>query len=147
MKRLWGCAMLWRPVPAGVLAVGVLAAGVLATGCAGIVGAGAAAVIVGAGALSMTCYDRLAVTVTDRATGTKLCDARVSFIEGSSVTEATSCYQAALSTGKYRVRVERQGLVTYEAPLEVDTGGSCKHATQTLWIAMDRPDWRAPAPR
>jgi hypothetical protein len=88
----------------------------------------------------MTCYDRVSVTVTDQLTGTKLCDAKVTFHEGSSVTEATSCYQAALATGQYTMRVERRGLVSYEVPVSIDTGKSCKHAIQTLWVALDRPN-------
>jgi hypothetical protein len=150
-------------VPAGVLARGVLrmgrmrlrgpavkwvllALGLLTTSCAGVVGAGAAVVVVGAGVLSMACYDRMTITVTDQATGTKLCDAKVTFTEGSSVTEATSCYSAALSTGKYKLRVERKGLVTYEEPVEVDTGSKCRHAVQTIYVAMDRPN-RQTAPQ
>jgi hypothetical protein len=118
----------------------LLGAGLLTTSCAGVVGAGAAVVVVGAGVLSMTCYDRVSVTVTDQLTGTKLCDAKVTFHEGSSVTEASSCYQAALATGQYTMRVERRGLVSYEVPVSIDTGKSCKHAIQTLWVALDRPN-------
>jgi hypothetical protein len=131
----------------------LLGAGLLTTSCAGVIGAGAAVVVVGAGVLSMTCYDRVSVTVTDQLTGTKLCDAKVTFHEGSSVTEATSCYQAALATGQYTMRVERRGLVSYEVPVSIDTGKSCKHAIQTLWVALDRPNLQtqpqqitAPAP-
>ena len=118
----------------------LLGAGLLTTSCAGVVGAGAAVVVVGAGVLSMTCYDRVSVTVTDRLTGTPLCDAKVTFHEGSSVTEASSCHQAALATGQYKMRVERPGLVSYEVPVTIDTGKSCKHAVQTLWVALDRPN-------
>lgn len=130
----------------------LLGAGLLTTSCAGVVGAGAAVVVVGAGVLSMTCYDRVSVTVTDRLTGTPLCDAKVTFHEGSSVTEASSCHQAALATGQYKMRVERPGLVSYEVPVTIDTGKSCKHAVQTLWVALDRPNLQtqpthiAPAP-
>jgi hypothetical protein len=126
--------------PSRSLQWALLGAGLLTTSCAGVVGAGAAVVVVGAGVLSMTCYDRVSVTVTDQLTGTKLCDAKVTFHEGSSVTEATSCYQAALATGQYTMRVERRGLVSYEVPVSIDTGKSCKHAIQTLWVALDRPN-------
>jgi hypothetical protein len=121
----------------------VVALGLATTSCAGVVGAGAAVAVVGAAVLSMTCYDRMTVTVTDQATGTKLCDAKVTFTKGSSVTEANSCYSAALSTGKYQLRVERQGLVTYEETVDVDTGSKCKHAVQTIYVAMDRPGQQA----
>lgn len=118
----------------------LVALGLLTTSCAGAIGAGAALVVVGAGVLSMACYDRMAVTVTDGLTGTKLCDAKVTFAEGDSVTEATSCYTAALSTGKYKLRVERQGLVPYEAPVEINTGSKCRHAVQTIYVALERPN-------
>ena len=118
----------------------LVALGLLTTSCVGAIGAGAAAVVVGAGVLSMTCYDRMAITVTDALTGTKLCDAKVTFTEGSSVTEANSCYSAALSSGKYKLRVERRGLVPYEEPVEIDTGSKCRHAVQTIYVALDRPN-------
>lgn len=124
----------------------VAAAGLLATGCAGAIGAGAAVVVVGAGVLTFTCYDRVAVTVTDRVTGTKLCDAKVTFLKGSSETVATSCYQAALSSGNYTLRVERRGLVTFEEPVEVSESGQCGQTVQTMYIALDRKN-RVPAPQ
>jgi hypothetical protein len=116
----------------------VIAAGLLATSCAGVIGAGAAVVVVGAGVLTFTCYDRVAVTVTDRVTGTKLCDAKVTFLQGTSETVATSCYQAALSSGSYTLRVERRGLETFEEPVEVSESGQCGQTTQTMYIALDR---------
>lgn len=122
------------------VSLALLGAGLVTTGCAGVVGAGAAVVVVGAGVLSMTCYDRVSVTVTDKLTGTELCDAKVTFFEGKSETKATSCYEAALATGKYKMRVERPGLVPYEVPVVIDTGRSCKHAVQTLYVALDRPN-------
>jgi hypothetical protein len=112
--------------------------GLLSTGCVGVAGAGAAVAIVGAGALAFTCYDRVSVTVTDRLTGTPLCDAKVSFIQGKSETVATSCYQAALSTGQYKLRVERRGLITFEEPVEVTEGGDCGGTVQTIYVALDR---------
>lgn len=136
MKWLRGSRVSWV----------LIALGLLTTSCAGVVGAGAAAVVVGAGVLSMACYDRMTVTVTDQVTGTKLCDAKVTFSEGDSVTEATSCYSAALSTGKYKLRVERKGLVTYEEAVEVNTGSKCRHAVQTIYVALDRPN-RVTAPQ
>jgi len=130
----------------------VAVAGLLATGCAGALGAGAAVIVVGAGVLTFTCYDRVAVTVTDRVTGTKLCDAKVTFLKGSSETVATSCYQAALSSGNYTLRVERRGLVTFEEPVEVSESGQCGQTVQTMYVALDRknrvqgPQQVAPAP-
>jgi hypothetical protein len=115
-----------------------VALGLLSTSCAGAIGIGAAAVVVGAGVLAFTCYDRVAVTVTDRQTGTTLCDAKVTFLEGTSSTEATSCYEAALSAGKYTLRVERHGLATYEVPVEVTKGGKCGQSIQTIYVALDR---------
>ncbi len=134
MKWLRGYWVTWALVGAGLLT----------TSCAGVVGAGVGVAVVGAGVLSMTCYDRVSVTVTDKVTGTKLCDAKVTFTEDGSETTATSCYQAALSDGHYKLRVERRGLVPYEVPIDVDTGSSCKHATQTMWIALDRPNLQQP---
>jgi hypothetical protein len=130
MKWLRGSSLKWV----------LIALGLLTTSCAGAIGAGAALVVVGAGVLSMACYDRMSVTVTDQLTGTKLCDAKVTFTEGDSVTEATSCYSAALSSGKYKLRVERRGLVPYEAPVEINTGSKCRHSIQTIYVAMDRPN-------
>lgn len=130
MKWLRGSSLKWV----------LLALGLLTTSCAGAIGAGAALVVVGAGVLSMACYDRMTVTVVDQLTGTKLCDAKVTFTEGDSVTEATSCYSAALSTGKYNLKVERRGLVPYEVPVEVNTGSKCRHAVQTIYVALDRPN-------
>ena len=130
MQWLRGSSLKWA----------LVALGLLTTSCAGAIGAGAALVVVGAGVLSMACYDRMAVTVTDGLTGTKLCDAKVTFTEDGSVTEATSCYSAALSSGKYLLRVERPGLVPYEAPVEINTGSKCRHAVQTIYVALDRPD-------
>jgi len=75
----------------------LIATSLCATGCAVGIGAGAAVVVVGAGVLASTCYDRVIVTVMDQATGTNLCDAKVTFTEGGSVTEASSCHQAYLS--------------------------------------------------
>lgn len=124
----------------------VIGAGLLATSCAGFLGAGAAVVVVGAGVLTFTCYDRVAVTVTDRVTGTKLCDAKVTFLQGSSETVATSCYQAALSSGSYTLRVERRGLETFEEPVEVSESGQCGQTTQTMFIALDRKN-RPQAPQ
>lgn len=128
MKWASGAGVKW-------LLVGL---GLATTSCAGAIGAGAAAVVVGAGVLAMTCYDRVAVTVVDQATGNQLCDARVTFWEGSSKTEATSCYTAALTTGKYTLKVERPGLVPYAVPVEVSTGSKCLHAVQTIYVAMER---------
>jgi hypothetical protein len=124
----------------------LVAAGLLSTGCAGAIGAGAAAVFVGAGVLGFTCYDRVSVVVTDGATGTKLCDAKVSFFEGKSETVATSCYQAALSTGKYRLHVERPGLAPFDEPVEVTESASCGQTVQTMYVALDRLN-RATAPQ
>jgi hypothetical protein len=130
----------------------VVAAGLLATSCAGAIGVGAAVVVVGAGVLTFTCYDRVAVTVTDRLTGTKLCDAKVTFLQGTSQTVASSCYTAALSSGNYTLRVERPGLVTFEEPVDVSEGGQCGQTVQTMYIALDRknrgraPEQVAPAP-
>lgn len=132
MKWLRGSAVKWA----------LIGLGLLTTSCAGAIGAGAAVLVVGAGIVSMTCYDRLTVTVTDQLTGAKLCDAKVTFTEGKSVTEATSCYSAALSTGSYKMRVERAGLVPYEAPIQVYTGSKCRHAVQTVYVALERPDQR-----
>jgi len=113
-------------------------AGLLSTSCVGVIGLGTAAVAAGAVAIAYTCYDRVSVTVTDRLTGAQLCDAKVTFIEGTSKTEATSCYQAALSTGKYVLRVERPGLVKFEQPVEVVKGGKCGQTVQTMYVALDR---------
>ena len=124
---------------------GIAALGLMATSCAGFVGAGAAAVLVGAGAVGFTCYDRVSVTVTDAVTGTPLCDAKVTFIEGTSTITATSCYEAALSRGKYRLRVERRGLVPYEESFEVTKGDGCGQSVQTMYVALDRLN-HAPAP-
>ena len=130
----------------------LLATGLLSTSCAGVIGAGAAVVVVGAGVLSFTCYDRVSVTVTDRLTGTKLCDAKVTFLQGKSETVATSCYQAALSKGSYTLRVERHGLVTFEEPIDVSDSGECGQTVQTMYVALDRktrvtpPQQIVPAP-
>lgn len=120
--------------------------GLLSTSCVGVAGAGAAVAIVGAGALAFTCYDRVSVTVTDRLTATKLCDAKVSFWKGDSETVATSCYQAALSAGKYKLRVERHGLITFEEPIEVTEGGDCGGTVQTMYVALDRKSRGAAPP-
>jgi hypothetical protein len=87
------------------------------------------------------------VTVTDAATGTPLCDAKVTFLEGSSKIEATSCYEAALSRGKYRLRVERRGLVPYEEPFEVTKSDGCGQSVQTMYVALDRVGHVAAAPQ
>lgn len=116
----------------------LLAVGLLSTGCAGVVGVGAAVVVVGAGVLGFTCYDRVSVTVTDRLTGTKLCDAKVAFLQGKSETVATSCGQAALSAGAYVMRVERPGLETFEQPVEVSESGKCGQTIQTMFVALER---------
>ncbi len=135
MRWLRGSSLKWV----------LVALGLLTTSCAGAIGAGAALVVVGAGVLSMACYDRMQVTVTDALTGTKLCDAKVTFTEDGSVTEANSCFTAALSTGKYTMRVERKGLVPYEAPIEINTGSKCRHAVETIYVALDRPNRQQPA--
>jgi hypothetical protein len=122
----------------------VVAAGLLASGCVGAIGAGAAVVVIGAGIVTFTCYDRVSVTVTDRVTGTKLCDAKVTFIQGKSETAATSCYQAALSAGKYTMRVERPGLQTFEEPVEVSESDKCGQSVQTMYVALDRLNRPAP---
>ena len=124
--------------------VALLAAGLLSTSCAGVVGAGAAVVVVGAGVLGFTCYDRVSVTVTDRLTGTSLCDAKVTFLQGESETAATSCYETALSAGSYTLRVERHGLVTFEQPVNVSEGGACGQTVQTMYVALDRQNRVAP---
>src|SRR6185503_10614425 len=117
----------------------LMAAGLLSTACAGIVGAGAGIAVVGAGVLAFTCYDRVSVTVTDRLSGTKLCDAKVTFVQGSSETEAKSCYQAALSAGHYTMRVERHGLVPFQQPVDVAKTRDCGQTIQTMYVAMERP--------
>jgi len=116
----------------------LIGAGLLSTGCVGVLGAGTAVVLVGAGFLAYTCYDRVSVTVTDRLTGAKLCDAKVTFIQGDSQTVAASCYEAALSKGKYRLRVERAGLAPFEEEIEVVRGESCGKSVQTMFVALDR---------
>lgn len=129
------------------LRASLVAAGLLSTGCLmGGIAAGTSAVLVGAGFVAFTCYDRVTVVVTDRLTGTKLCDAKVSFTKGSSETVATSCGQAALSAGKYKMRVEREGLVPFEQPVEVVRSEDCGSTTQTMLVALDRPN-REQAPQ
>jgi hypothetical protein len=119
----------------------VAAGGLLSTSClAAAIGGGVGVVVVGAGVVAFTCYDRVSVTVTDRLTGTKLCDAKVTFTKGSSETEATSCYQAALSAGKYKMRVERHGLLPFEQPVDVVKSSDCGGTIQTMYIALDRPN-------
>lgn len=123
------------------LRASLMAAGLLSSGCLmGGIAAGTGLVAVGAGVAAFTCYDRVSVTVTDRLTGTKLCDAKVTFKKGSSETVATSCGQAALSAGKYRMRVERAGLVPFEQPVDVVKSEDCGSTTQTMFVAMDRPN-------
>ena len=122
----------------------LVGAGLLSTSCAGVIGASAAVVLVGAGVLGFTCYDRVSVTVTDRLTGTKLCDAKVTFLQGKSETVATSCGQAALSAGSYKLRVERHGLVTFEEPIDVSESSSCGQTVQTMYVALDRKDRATP---
>jgi hypothetical protein len=131
MRRFRGA---WLP---GVRCA-LVALGLLSTSCIGVIGLGAATLVAGAGVLAFTCYDRVSVTVTDRQTGTPLCDAKVTFIEGKSSMEATSCYEAALAPGSYTLRVERHGLETYEEPVEVTRGGTCGQSTQTIYVALDR---------
>jgi hypothetical protein len=121
--------------------------GLLSTSCVGVIGAGAVVVAAGAGVVAYTCYDRISVTVTDRLTGTKLCDAKVTFVDGDSETEATSCYQAALSKGKYKLRVERPGLQTFEEPVEVVRGERCGQSVQTMLVALDRVNRPEPPQR
>jgi hypothetical protein len=116
----------------------LLVAGLLSTGCAGALGAGAAVVVIGAGAIAFTCYDRVNVTVTDRLTGAKLCDAKVVFLQGKSQIETTSCGQAALSAGEYRLHVERRGLVPFEEPVSVTKTGECGGTIQTMYVALER---------
>jgi hypothetical protein len=125
----------------------LMSLGLLSTSCVGALGLGAVAVAAGAGALAYTCYDRVSVTVTDRLTGTKLCDAKVVFKQGSSETEATSCYQAALSKGKYTLRVERAGLEPFEEPIEVVRGENCGQTVQTMLVALDRVNQARPPQR
>lgn len=123
------------------LRASVMAAGLLSSGCLmGAIAAGTGAVVIGAGSVAFTCYDRIAVTVTDRLTGTKLCDARIVFTKGSSETEATSCGQAALSAGKYTMRVERAGLLPFQQPVEVVKSEDCGSTTQTMVVALERPN-------
>lgn len=120
-----------------------LAAGLLSTGCLmGAIAAGTGVVVVGAGVIAFTCYDRITVTVTDRLTGTALCDAKITFTKGSSVSEATSCGQVALSAGKYKMRVTRPGLVPFEQPVEVVKGKDCGGTIQTMYVALERPNYQ-----
>lgn len=128
--------------------------GLLSSGCLmGGIALGTGVVAVGAGVVAFTCYDRVNVTVTDRLTGVKLCDAKVVFTQGSSEVEATSCGQAALSAGKYKMRVERPGLVPFEQPVDVVRSEDCGSTTQTMFVALDRPNFQqapqqvAPPPR
>jgi hypothetical protein len=117
----------------------VVATALFSVSCTAAIGAGASLVLVGAGVVAFTCYDRVSVTVTDRLTGTKLCDAKVTFVAGSSETVATSCGQAALSAGKYVMRVERPGLVPFTEPVEVAKSQDCGQTIQTMFVALDRP--------
>jgi hypothetical protein len=141
MQRRWGAGFSdgWRRWALALV-------GLALTGCTGALGVAAVAVVVSAGALGMTCYDHVSVTVTDQATGTELCDARVSFKQGSSVIEAKSCYEAALSRGSYVMHVERAGLVPYDVPFEVARGEHCNDSVQTIYVALERPGAR-PAPQ
>lgn len=115
----------------------LVATGMATVSCSGVVGAGAGLAVVAAAVIGYRCYDRVSVTVTDRVTGQTLCDAKVSFWEGNSEIEATSCYQAPLSAGKYRLHVERAGLVPYDVPIEV-TKGDCGQSVQTMYVALER---------
>lgn len=127
------------------LRASLVAAGLLSTGCLmGGIAAGTGLVAIGGAALAFTCYDRVSVTVTDRLTGTKLCDAKVTFLQASSETVATSCGQAALSPGKYRMRVEQPGFVTFQQPVEVVESQDCGSTTQTMVVALSRPNQPAP---
>src|SRR5690348_3296217 len=116
----------------------LVATGLATVSCSGVIGAGAGLAVVAAAAIGYRCYDRVSVTVTDRVTGQTLCDAKVSFWEGDSETEATSCFQAPLSAGKYRLHVERAGLVPVDVPIEVAKGGDCGQSVQTMYVALER---------
>jgi hypothetical protein len=123
------------------LRASVVAAGLLTSSCLmGGIAAGTGALVIGAGALAFTCYDRVSVAVTDRLTGVKLCDARVTFSKGSSEIEATSCGEAALAPGQYRMRVERAGLLPFEQPVEVVKSNDCGGTVQTMVVALERPN-------
>lgn len=120
-----------------------LSLGLLSTGCLmGAIAAGTGVVVLGAGVVAFTCYDRINVTVTDRLTGTKLCDAKITFMKGSSVSEASSCGQVALSAGKYKMRVARPGLVPFEQPVEVVRSQDCGGTIQTMYVALERPSYQ-----
>jgi hypothetical protein len=129
-------------LPAGLLALS--AASVL--GCAGAIAAGSTVALVGAGVVASRCYDRVEVMVTDQLTGTRLCDAEVSF-KGDSTIEANSCHHAALTSGKYTLHVSRPGLRPMEMPVTVDTGEKCQHRVQTIYVALERPNYQQPPRR
>jgi hypothetical protein len=129
-------------MPAGLLALS--AACVL--GCASAIAAGSTVALVGAGMVASRCYDRVEVMVTDQLTGTRLCDAAVSFT-GDSTIEANSCHHAALTSGKYTLHVSRPGLRPFEMPVTVDTGKKCQHQVQTIYVALERPNYQQPPER
>jgi hypothetical protein len=122
-----------------------LASLLLLSGCDFAIGAGTAAVVVGAGALARGCYDHVDVTVRDDVTGEVVCDARVVAVEGDSEVELMPCYGVPLGAGRWEIRAERGGRVA-SSTLVVAEERECGRIVHRLDMTPRPPGQAAPPP-
>jgi hypothetical protein len=123
----------WRSM---VLLCAAVAA--LAVACNAAVGAGAVALMGGAGFVAAQCYDRVRLRVRDATTGMYTCEADVAISEsGESERLLRPCYSAALTAGKYRITARRPGYVPASTELVIaERDGDCPHYTRSIELTL-----------
>jgi hypothetical protein len=117
---------------AGVTALGSLMA------CNAAIGAGAVAVMGGAGYFAGQCYDTVRVHVIDAMTGHRTCDAevRVTNADGSDRV-LRPCYHVALTEGQWTLTARRAGYAPATTEVNVpERTGSCPRYTHSVEFTL-----------
>ena len=119
-------------------ALGVVIALVpLVMACNAAIGGGVIALVGGAGYVVAQCYDRVRVRVRDEMTGRYTCDADVVLTEGNSQRSLRPCYNAALTSGSYRLTARRAGYLPASTDLKIaDHEGDCPHYTHSIELTL-----------
>lgn len=124
----------WAPYRALVVTVTLVP---LAIACNAAIGGGVIALVGGAGYAVAQCYDRVQVRVRDEMTGRYTCEAEVVLAEGNSQRSLRPCYNAALTSGTYRLTARRPGYLPASTDLKIaEHPGDCPHYTHSIELTL-----------
>ena len=107
----------------------------LLNSCTAVVGAGAAAALIGIAALTHSCYDYVDVTVLD-STGRKTCAATVTATNGKHQLELQSCYYSPLTDGTWTLRATQPGARDAVTTLVVEHRRDCTRSVQSVELTL-----------